>query len=115
MEKDDAMSRNDVPLIENNLDFLPFVPDAVILADGEYPVHEYPLRLLRETPYIVCCDGAANTFISHGYIPNMIIGDGDSLSVENRTCYSMLPIRRRTILLKRFVSCSERISGMSLF
>ena len=81
------MSRNDVPLIENNLDFLPFVPDAVILADGEYPVHEYPLRLLRETPYIVCCDGAANTFISHGYIPNMIIGDGDSLSVENRMLY----------------------------
>ena len=78
------MSRNDVPLIEN---FLPFVPDAVILADGEYPVHEYPLRLLRETPYIVCCDGAANTFISHGYIPNMIIGDGDSLSVENRMLY----------------------------
>ena len=76
------MSRNDVPLIENNLDFLPFVPDAVILADGEYP-----LRLLRETPYIVCCDGAANTFISHGYIPNMIIGDGDSLSVENRMLY----------------------------
>ena len=65
MEKDDAMSRNDVPLIENNLDFLPFAPDAVILADGEYPVHEYPLRLLRETPYIVCCDGAANTFISY--------------------------------------------------
>ena len=45
------MSRNDVPLIENNLDFSSFfVPDAVILADGAYPVHEYPLRLLREAP-----------------------------------------------------------------
>ena len=25
--------------------------------------------------------------LSHGYIPNMIIGDGDSLSVENRMLY----------------------------
>ena len=36
-----------------------YIPQAVILANGEYPAHELPLRLLAEAQFVVCCDGAA--------------------------------------------------------
>ena len=52
----------------------------VILASGEYPRHEAPLRMLREAERIVCCDGAANELCANGLVPDAIIGDLDSLS-----------------------------------
>ena len=38
----------------------------------------WPLKWLRQCPYVVCCDGAANTYIRSG-MPEAIVGDGDSL------------------------------------
>ncbi len=61
--------------------------DAVILANGDYPTAEVPLRILAEARFVACCDGAANNLISRGRIPDIIVGDGDSLSAENRTLY----------------------------
>lgn len=61
-----------------------FTPDAVILANGEYPTHELPLRILSESAFVVCCDGAANEYIARGHTPDVIIGDGDSLSLDNK-------------------------------
>ena len=58
--------------------------EAVILANGEYPTADTPLRILHEAPYVVCCDGGADKYIELGYTPDAIIGDGDSLSEENR-------------------------------
>lgn len=55
-------------------------PSAVVLANGEYPVHPLPLALLRQTPRVICCDGASDTFVARGGIPYAIVGDGDSLS-----------------------------------
>ena len=52
---------------------------AVVLANGDYPTHEIPLRILEDAEMVVCCDGAANEFIQRGGIPSVIIGDGDSL------------------------------------
>lgn len=63
-------------------------PDAIILANGEYPSHPLPLEALRTAPYVVCCDGGADAYIEGGNVPDMIIGDGDSLSDENRRKYS---------------------------
>ncbi|NDV58878.1 thiamine diphosphokinase [Bacteroides sp. 519] len=60
------------------------LPDAVILANGEFPTHPLPLYFLHNSPFVVCCDGAANQFIAQGYTPNAIVGDGDSISPENR-------------------------------
>ena len=62
--------------------------EAVILANGEYPTADTPLRILHETPYVVCCDGGADKYIELGYTPDVIIGDGDSLSEENRVRYA---------------------------
>lgn len=64
--------------------------DAVILANGEYPTSPLPLRILQEAPYVVCCDGGADAYITQGHVPDAIIGDGDSLSEENRLRYASL-------------------------
>lgn len=58
--------------------------EAVVLANGEYPTHPLPLRILSEAPYVICCDGGADEYIRQGHLPDVIIGDGDSLSEENR-------------------------------
>lgn len=60
------------------------LPDAVILADGSYPVNSLPLALLSGSRYVVCCDGAADAFMLAGGNPAAIVGDGDSLSEECR-------------------------------
>ena len=41
-----------------------YTHEAVILANGEYPVHPLPLQVLADAKYVVCCDGAANEYIS---------------------------------------------------
>lgn len=67
-----------------------FTTDAVVLANGEYPTHAIPLQMLQQAPYVVCCDGAANEYIRQGFIPDAIIGDGDSISPEIRERFAPL-------------------------
>ena len=56
-------------------------PETVILANGEYPADgSTAAALLHNTTRVVCCDGAADSFVRHGGRPTVIIGDGDSLS-----------------------------------
>ena len=57
---------------------------AVIIANGCFPSHPLPLALIDAANYIVCCDGAADTAISMGIIPQAIVGDCDSISEENK-------------------------------
>nr|WP_302830294.1 thiamine diphosphokinase [uncultured Bacteroides sp.] len=64
--------------------------EAVVLANGEYPTSPLPLSILKEAPYVVCCDGGADEYIRQGHVPDVIIGDGDSLSEENRAKYGAI-------------------------
>ncbi|MBQ8270747.1 MAG: thiamine diphosphokinase [Bacteroidaceae bacterium] len=64
--------------------------EAVIIANGEYPHAEEPLKILRNAPFVVCCDGGADEYIAQGFTPDIIIGDGDSLSEENRNKFAHL-------------------------
>ena len=64
--------------------------DAVILANGDYPSASLPLQILKEAPYVACCDGGANEYIAKGHLPDIIIGDGDSLCAEYRESYASL-------------------------
>ena len=64
--------------------------DAVIIGGGEYPTAELPLEIIKNTSYIVCCDGAANSYIATGAVPDAIVGDGDSISAENRAKFGHL-------------------------
>lgn len=61
---------------------------AVIVANGRYPNHPIPLSIIENAAYTVCCDGAANHFISLGKIPDAIVGDCDSVSEENKGKYA---------------------------
>ena len=72
--------------------------DAVILANGDYPSTPIPLQVLAKAPFVVCCDGAANEHIARGFTPDVIIGDGDSLSEENKLRFAHIVER---------VSCQE--------
>ncbi len=65
--------------------------DAVVLADGDYPTHPLPLSVLHEARFVACCDGATNLYVQHrGCPPQIIVGDGDSLTPENRRLYAHL-------------------------
>ena len=56
--------------------------EVVILAEGDYPTHELPLSILTQCDKVICCDGAANTYINMGKMPMATIGDGDSINQE---------------------------------
>lgn len=64
-----------------------FVPDAVILGNGSFPVSRIPLAALHNARYVCCCDGAAAACIAAGITPDAIVGDGDSLSSELKEEY----------------------------
>ena len=57
----------------------------VILAAGNFPTHEVPMRVLRKADFVVCCDSAYRQWsvVSGQWSekkPFVVIGDGDSLS-----------------------------------
>lgn len=54
--------------------------DAVILANGDFPTADMPLRLLHEARYVVACDGA----VRHWQQADAVVGDGDSVPGELR-------------------------------
>ena len=60
----------------------------IILASGEFPCHEIPLRLLAEAGRVVCCDGAVNELFAKNFTPDFIVGDLDSISPELRLRFS---------------------------
>ena len=51
----------------------------VILANGEFPSSEQTAVLLRQADRIICCDGAAERLLAAGIVPDLIVGDMDSL------------------------------------
>lgn len=77
------MEKDDDNMIKKNF-------DAVIIGGGEYPKAPQPQQIIEETSYVVCCDGAADSFIATGATPHAIVGDGDSISAVNREKYRHL-------------------------
>jgi len=59
----------------------------VIVANGQFPTHPFPIDKLNKAISILACDGAADTLIGQDIVPNIIIGDIDSLSNENKLKY----------------------------
>ena len=63
-----------------------------IVANGDFPKHKIPLMVLKNSNTIIACDGATNALSEHMYTPNIIIGDLDSISTENKNKYSNMII-----------------------
>ena len=61
-------------------EFDPFT--TAIVANGEVPSSELSIRLLRKMKRIICCDGALQKLLSINIIPDVIVGDGDSMDRE---------------------------------
>lgn len=71
------------------------MPDklTVILADGDFPVREEPVSILKSAHRIICCDGAAASLVKIGLEPDFIVGDLDSLQDELKARFSDRLIR----------------------
>ncbi|MDE6461142.1 MAG: thiamine diphosphokinase, partial [Paramuribaculum sp.] len=59
-----------------------FAPEAVVIDAGSFPENEKALRWLDVCDRIVCCDGAANSYLAAHDKVWRIVGDCDSLSAE---------------------------------
>ena len=53
---------------------------AVIVANGKFPIHPIPLKVLKAAKFIIACDGAVKKLVDKKIIPDIIIGDLDSIS-----------------------------------
>lgn len=70
-----------------------YQPEAVIVANGEFPSASVMHRWIDRAPLVVCLDGAANRLLQQGYRPHLIIGDGDSIQPELAQRYDLEFIR----------------------
>lgn len=62
----------------------------VIIANGEFPSHSNPLSYIKKASYIICLDGALKASLQNNITPNIVIGDGDSISDKLKEQYSHL-------------------------
>ena len=60
-----------------------------IVANGEVPSSELSIRLLRKMKRIICCDGALQKLLSINIIPDVVVGDGDSMDEEELLRYKI--------------------------
>jgi thiamine pyrophosphokinase len=54
----------------------------IIVANGEVPSSELSLSILNDKRRIVCCDGALQKLLSINIVPDVVVGDGDSMDAE---------------------------------
>ena len=53
-----------------------------VVANGEVPASELSVRLLRKMKRIICCDGALSKLLSINIVPDVVVGDGDSMDAQ---------------------------------
>ena len=86
------------------------VTPIVIIANGKYPSHPYPLEIIDKAKTIICTDGSANKLKNHGFQPTFIIGDMDSIkNIKDFTESEFIHIPRQdnTDLEKVFDYCMK--------
>ena len=68
-------------------EFEPFT--TAVVGNGEVPSSELSIRLLRKMERVVCCDGALQKLLSVNIIPDVMVGDGDSMDREELSRHSI--------------------------
>lgn len=71
--------------------------NTAILADGAPPTHPVARAALGAAARLVCCDGAYRKARALGRMPDLVVGDGDSLTAADRAA-----------LGERFVAIAEQ-------
>ncbi len=69
---------------------------AVVVCNGEPPSRTLLSRMTKDAQLVVAADGGANAFQRSGVVPDVIIGDLDSLSSASRRTFSSSTIIRVT-------------------
>ena len=64
-----------------------FTSNVLVVANGIFPSKGEIAELFKLDYTIVCCDGAVDKLVKAGYTPDIIIGDLDSISMNNKTKY----------------------------
>ena len=55
----------------------------IVVANGEVPSSELSLSILNDKKRrIICCDGALQKLLSINIVPDVVVGDGDSMDAE---------------------------------
>ncbi len=86
------------------------VKPIVIIANGKYPSHLYPIEMIDKAKTIICTDGSANKLKKHGFDPTLVIGDMDSIkNIRDFTKSEFIHIPRQdnTDLEKVFDYCMK--------
>lgn len=66
---------------------LNFEYDVVILAAGDFPTSVTAMRILRHAKHLIACDGAVEDLLEMEIEPEIIVGDGDSISQTTKEKY----------------------------
>lgn len=61
--------------------------DVVILAAGDFPTDVAAMRILRNAKHLIACDGAVEELLEMNIEPEVIVGDGDSVSAATKAKY----------------------------
>ena len=96
----------------------------VIICDGRFPKSEYPRYLTRSADFIICCDGALQKFLrastaifGEKRLPDVVIGDMDSLSPALRRKHSEIIVQideqEHNDQTKAFRWALENVPGIS--
>ena len=82
------------------------IQPVVIVANGKYPSHPYPLDIIKNAKTLISTDGSANKLKKHGYDPTFVIGDMDSITnIKDFNNQNFCIFQNKTILiLKRFLT-----------
>lgn len=61
--------------------------DVVILAAGDFPTDVTAMCILRNAKHLIACDGAIEELLEMDIEPEVIVGDGDSVSATTKAKY----------------------------
>jgi thiamine pyrophosphokinase len=64
---------------------------ALVIANGEPPKKQLLQSLARESGVVICADGGANTALKFGILPDVIVGDLDSIHSEALVKFHKVP------------------------
>jgi len=60
------------------------------MANGKCPKHTNPLKILNSANTVICTDGSANSLLQNEMVPQVIIGDLDSLNIDEKSFDGLL-------------------------
>ena len=67
---------------------------AIILANGKSPNKRLLKKFLPSADWFICADGGANTAVRFNCVPDLIIGDLDSIKKETLAVFSKVAVKK---------------------